>query len=130
LQREIEPQDFWHAPSGDVLAQVRASLAEQQLAAALCEAGLPIAIACAVPTGSMHPDVQYTFYWPDEAIRSAAAWLLVDVACDGRDHRDLRFRRRGWYMARIDLEEATGHWPVAAAHDLTRLVQQHQEAAS
>jgi hypothetical protein len=75
---------------------------------------------------------QYAFYWPDGAIRSAAAWLLVDVECDRRgrreqqrqerDRRDLRFRRRGWYVARIG-PEATGHWPVATAHDLTRLVQ-------
>jgi hypothetical protein len=45
-----------------VLPQVRASPAEEQLVAALCRAGLPIAIGCAVPIGSVHPDAQYAFY--------------------------------------------------------------------
>jgi hypothetical protein len=86
----------------------------------------------------MQPHAQYTFYWPDGASRDAAAWLLVDPACDGHDHRvqkrqerdrrrDLRFRRCGWYVARIDPGEATDRWPVAVTHDLTRLVQQYHK---
>jgi hypothetical protein len=46
LQRDVEQQDFWHAASGDALAQIHASQAEQQLVAALRRAGLSAEIGC------------------------------------------------------------------------------------
>jgi hypothetical protein len=44
-----------------------------------------------IPTGSTHPDAQYAFDGLDAAIRDAAAWRLVDVECEGRDHRAQRW---------------------------------------
>jgi hypothetical protein len=46
LQWEVEQQDFWHAASGDALAQIHALQAEQQLVAALRRAGLSAKIGC------------------------------------------------------------------------------------
>ncbi len=151
LRREVTPAHTKRLPTEGAL-EVRIGRApsptgrgEEALWAALARADLPgepapkspLAKLC-VRNRTLDSNAPTAYYVPDAATRDPATLLLIDIEIDGADHqrrieadaqRDRFFQNSGWYVARLDLDAATGHgWDHHLPSDMRLLIERHQQA--